>query len=505
MKKDIPFFTYFELRHMISIERTTEVVMSRYIMALIKGGYGMEFSIKDIIALFMKKIVLIAVCTFAGLSILFVLSQFVMKPSYTASVQLYVNQNDVATSADLNDLYYAQKVVTTYINFLQTKVFYEQVLMESQLNYSPNQLKNMTEINSVNNTEIFKISVTTYSAKASYKIVSAMQNIAPVLIKSIKPSAQISVVDPVTFPTLPSGPNILLDTAAGGLAGLILSLAIIFLCEVIDVNVKNQEELKRKYNRPILGEIPSYDTHIKKSHLFRGILFKKHRIPRRSNVIIADDDNFMMKESYKALRSNLRYTLYKDGCRKILINSPVSKDGKSTVCANTGITIAQTGARVLLLDCDLRRGRLHNFFNLKSSPGISEILSGLAKEKDAIQNTSYDNLQVIAMGAIPPNPTELLAGGQMEELIKSLEKNYDFIILDSPPINVVSDVLSLLKLVDGVVVVVRENITSHPNIANALSKYEFVEAKILGFVLNGISLRRGNKSKYQYYSYQTKK
>ncbi|MDF2544872.1 MAG: hypothetical protein K0S47_4590 [Herbinix sp.] len=130
-----------------------------------------------------------------------------------------------------------------------------------------------------------------------------------------------------------------------------------------------------------------------------------------------------------------------------------------------------------------------------------ELLIGLAKEKDVIQNTIYHNLQVITMGKTPPNPAELLTGSQMEELLKVLEKNYDFIIIDSPPVNVVSDALSLTKLVDGVIIVARENITSHPNIAGAISRLEFVDAKIIGFVFNGVSIKKGNKSKSQYYYY----
>lgn len=467
----------------------------------------MEFSINDIISLLWKRFVLIIFCTLAGLCTFFAFTRVAINPTYSASVQLYVNSNDTTSSIDLNELYYAQKVVTTYINFLKTKVFYAQVIEESGLNYTTGELKNMTEINSVNNTEIFQISVTTNSAEDSYKLVTAMQKLAPELIKSIKTSAEISVVDPVVYPMGPSGPNILFNTAIGGLLGFFLSVSITFLWEIIDVNVKNQDEIKRKYNKPILGAIPNYEEHRAKRNLDQIIHSIIHRNNSRNDKVVKDDTDFLITEAYKELRTNLRYTLRKDGCKRILINSPISQDGKSTICTNLGITIAQTGARVLVMDCDLRKGRLHNFFNIRSNPGISELLIGITKEKDVIQNTIYENLQVITMGKIPPNPTELLAGGQMEEILKVLEKNYDFIIIDSPPVNVVSDALSLIKLVDGVILVVREKFTSHPNIVGAISKLEFVEAKIIGFVINGMSIKRGNKSKSKYYYnyYNTKK
>lgn len=491
----------------------------------------MELSINDIISLLWKRSVLIVACTISCLFIFFAFTKYAISPTYTASVQLYVNSNNSNSTFDLNDLNYAQKVVNTYINFLKTKVFYIQVVEESKLNYSASEVEDRTEISSVNNTEIFQISVTTNSAEDSYLLVTAMQKLAPLHIKSIKEDAQISVVDPAVYPTGPSGPNILFNSAVGGLLGLFLSISFVFLWEILDVNVKNQDDLKRKYSKPVLGVIPDYYEHRRKGNLIQMIRSIKNRISvrelsgakkrskiknntrtnakikarlngfdniRRDEVIKADTD-FLITEAYKELRTNLRYTLNNDGCKRILVNSPISQDGKSTICTNLGLTIAQTGARVLLIDCDLRKGRLHNFLNLKSNPGMSELLIGMIKEKDALQQTRLENLQVISLGKIPPNPTELLSGGQMEEILRSLEKSYDFILIDSPPVNVVSDALSLTKLVDGVILVVRENFTSHPNIAGALTKLEFVNAKILGFVINGVSMKRGNKTKSKYY------
>lgn len=111
----------------------------------------------------------------------------------------------------------------------------------------------------------------------------------------------------------------------------------------------------------------------------------------------------------------------------------------------------------------------------------------------------------MTMGLIPPNPTELLGSTQMEDLIRKLEKNYDYIIFDTPPVNLVSDVLSLIKMTDGIVIIVREGVTSYPNIANAISKYNFSEANILGFVLNGAAFNQENKSKSKYYYYYRNK
>jgi len=470
----------------------------------------MEFTLTHLIKLLYKRILWIILLTALGLGSTFLINKYLISETYTASVQFYVNTQETQTQKiDLNELNYAQKVVNTYINFLKTKVFYTRILEETQLPYSVDRLKECIKINVINNTEIFQVSATTYSPMDSYRIVEAIQAIAPDFIKSIKNTTEISVVDPVVMPNEPSGPNVLVNTAIGGMLGFIFSILLVFIWEMIDVNVKNEEELKQRYNKPILGTIPNYQDNALVKDKLRKILPQRIRriLPFRGKVkssaridkIIDENSKFVISEAYRALRSNLRYTLRKDGCKIILINSPTPEDGKSTTCANLGITIAQTGAKVLLIDCDLRKGRLHSFFNIKSMPGLSDILSGLASEIEAVHNTSYKNLQLIPMGSKPPNPAEMLASVHMEELLGKLAKSYDYIIIDTPPVNVVSDVISLIKLIDGILIVVRQGITSHPNISSAISKYELIGCNILGFVLNDVMQKQGIKSKSSYY------
>ncbi|MDD3173540.1 MAG: polysaccharide biosynthesis tyrosine autokinase [Herbinix sp.] len=462
----------------------------------------MELSLSEIISLIIKRLKLIIICVILFASVFYIKSQYLTSPTYTASVEMYVNSSNLTANADLTELTYAQKVVTTYISFLQTKTFYKQVLEKTGLKYGPDQLKAMTTIQSVNNTEIFRISVTSFSPDDSFKLVEAMQSIAPDLIQSIKGTAEISVVDPAVFPAGPTLPNIKLYTLVGGMLGFLFSVIASFLWEIIDVNVKSQEDLK-KYEISILGAIPNYNICKRKSYYLVNLLPGKikHWKFQEYAKCITDENRFCINEAYNLLRTNLRFTVRKDGCKKIIISSPLPDEGKSTTSTNLAITISQTGAKVLLLDCDLRKGMLHTYFKIKSAPGLSNALSGMINEKDVIQYTKYENLHVIAMGVIPPNPTELLGSVQMEAFIKKLENLYDYIIIDSPPVNIVSDTLSMVKMVDGVVIVVKEGVTSHPNIVAAINKYKFTEANILGFVINGISLNNFNNNKYKYCDY----
>ncbi len=464
----------------------------------------MEYSLTDVLAIMIKHFLLIVLCTFLGFLSFYLINRYVTAPSYTAHVKMYVNPNEATGAGDLNELNYAQKVITTYINFLKTNRFYQEVAEGSGLSYTADEIKKLTTIQSVDNTEIFEISVTTGSPMDSYLLVGTMQEIAPGFIKNIKNSSEINIVDPVILPESPSGPNILLNTLVGGILGLLLSVMVSFLWEAFNVKIKSKEELVKRYSIPVIGRIPYYRRR-KKSFLdFIPIPV----IGKRSALLVQrpdvkEESRFDVNEAFTELKTNMRFTLFRGGCKKVVITSPLPEEGKSTTSSNLAIKLAQSGERVLLLDCDLRKGKISSYFKLRSRPGMSDVLSGLLNEKDAIQYTPYEKLQVITMGSIPPNPAELLGSPQVEELLQRLEKNYDYIIIDSPPVNVVSDVLSLAKLVDGVAVVVREGVTSHPHVANALEKFRLADAVVLGFIING-SAQSQNKRSKSYYYYQGK-
>ncbi|MDF2512425.1 MAG: hypothetical protein K0S04_2291 [Herbinix sp.] len=459
----------------------------------------MEYSLADILAIMMKHFLVIVVCTFIGFVSFFVVNRYITDPSYTAQVKLYVNPNEATGTGALNELNYAQKVISTYINFLRTNQFYKEVMKGSGLNYTADDLRGMTTIQSIDNTEIFEISVTSNDPEHSYLLVKTMQELAPDFIRNIKDTSEINIVDPVSLPESPSGPNILFNTLVGGILGLLFSAIASFVWEAFNIKIKSRDELVRRYSIPVLGNIPYYKNSNK--GLFDFIPFMRNRaLPIQPKVVGTEEDKrFDVNEAFQELRTNMRFTLFNTGCKKLIITSPLPEEGKSTTSSNLAIKLAQAGERVLLLDCDLRKGKIGSYFNLKSRPGMSDVLSGLFNENDVIQNTSYEKLKIITMGSIPPNPAELISSTQMEEFIQRVEKDYDYIIIDSPPVNVVSDVLGIAKLVDGIAIVVREGVTSHPNVTNALEKFKLTDAVILGFIINGTSQNQVKRSKSYYY------
>ncbi len=197
-------------------------------------------------------------------------------------------------------------------------------------------------------------------------------------------------------------------------------------------------------------------------------------------------NRFSVVEAYKTIRTNLQFSFANKTGNVVIVTSTLPRDGKSTVVANISVAFAQTGMKVLIIDCDMRKPRINKFFNVPSAPGLSNLLAGLSQLSDTIQKTDYKNLSIIASGLLPPNPAELISGAAMDGLIRRLRGEYDVIIVDTPPVNIVSDAVVATKFADGVVIVARHAVTTHPDLGKAIKSFEFVNAKIYGIVLNAV-------------------
>ncbi len=219
--------------------------------------------------------------------------------------------------------------------------------------------------------------------------------------------------------------------------------------------------------------------------------------------IISDDTHFSVTEAYKAARTNLMFTTASEkGCKKIIITSSVAKEGKSTTSTNLAITFAQTGVRTLIIEADLRRPKLHQYLDLPNENGMAEYLGGFIEDPhEIVQRLDKYNLDCITGGHIPPNPSELLISPAMEKMLEIFSEEYDYIFVDSPPINIVTDPVSIAKLMTGAIIVVRQNYTTSESLQQAISALEFGEIKILGYILNSSADMRDytyNRYKYKY-------
>lgn len=204
---------------------------------------------------------------------------------------------------------------------------------------------------------------------------------------------------------------------------------------------------------------------------------------------------FAVVESYKAIRTNLSFLLSSAKGNVVAVTSPNSGEGKSTTAANMAIAFSQLGEKVLLIDADMRRASLHRKLKTNNGDGLSNILAGMIKAEDCLQKIN-DNLFFLPSGRIPPNPSELLGNASFEKLIKSVSPLYNCVIIDTPPMNVVSDVLVVAPHTAGIVLVVRDGQTHNEDIKRVIDSAKFANIKILGTVINGIKQSSGGGSKY---------
>lgn len=220
--------------------------------------------------------------------------------------------------------------------------------------------------------------------------------------------------------------------------------------------------------------------------------------------ILSPDSNFFIREAYKTLRTNTMFALAgQEGCKAVVVTSSLQSEGKSITALNLAISFAEAENRVLLIDCDLRRPKLARLLRKSSRAGLSNLLLDPSLLVEAILPSGIERLDVILSGDIPPNPSELLGSARMSALLAQLREKYDYILLDTPPVNMVTDAVVLAPKSDGVLFVVRAGRSERGPIAHAVEQLGYAQAKILGFVLDDVTASSGSYGygKYKRYGY----
>ncbi len=224
---------------------------------------------------------------------------------------------------------------------------------------------------------------------------------------------------------------------------------------------------------------------MKVKKMYRVELSLPHRL-------LTDDSPFAMLEAYRLARTNLTYTASNGETPIYAMTSASANEGKSLTCANLAISFAKAGERVLIIDCDLRNPSQIIAFSAKEQKGVSEFLAAIDKEP-TIQKTKYENLSLMVAGKIPPNPAELLGSPRMALLLETLRPQYDYIFVDLPPVNVVSDALIVSRLVSGFVFVAKSDKCDTRSLSRAMASLRQVNATVIGTILNGVEQKSGGR------------
>ena len=233
----------------------------------------------------------------------------------------------------------------------------------------------------------------------------------------------------------------------------------------------------------------------------------KHTKKKQRNLyMVGADAPFQFTEAYKSLRTNLEFLSASGNCKTILITSSVSEEGKSNVAVNLAVTLAASGKRVVLVDCDMRKSTISRYLRIpRNHTGLTNVIT--SKDEGALAaalvRVKDSGITVLTAGTIPPNPTELLSTPMTEKIFASLQKAFDYVIIDTPPVSVVTDAAVLCGIADGVLLVVRPGVTTIQSAQLSKKNLEAVNAHILGVVMNGYNgTQSGRRDGYSYaYSY----
>ncbi len=302
------------------------------------------------------------------------------------------------------------------------------------------------------------------------------------IAQAIEPG-DVRIVDGAVLPTLPIRPRKLRSMFLAVIFGLILGVGFAAARDYLDETVHSREELIRLTNLPVLAMIPR----IKGAGGGAGLLRRAKAMGDR--LVTKNDMGNPVSEAYRAFRTNITFLDLDSPAKSLVFTSPGPAEGKSTSASNLAITLAQQGSKTVLVDCDLRKGIVHKIFDAKGHPGVTDVLMGSCTLEEAIQTVQIGDdaeLSFIPTGTIPPNPSELIGSRQMREFLKQLTERFDKVLLDSPPLNLVTDAAVLGTMSDAVILIARAGHTARGALKYANDQLNAVRAPISGIVLNDL-------------------
>lgn len=314
----------------------------------------------------------------------------------------------------------------------------------------------------------------------------------------------ISVAEISIPPDTPVSPRRLTTVMAALFLSTLFGMGLALFLEYLDDTIRSTEEIENYLQLPALAAIPTIDSMPKRKLLLVGNTASEEELNKaaKSELLIHSDSRSALAEAYRQLRTSILLSTAGHAPKSLLITSSLPSEGKTTTATNTAISLAQTGAKVLIIDADMRRPRLHTVFDISNAEGLSTILSSELTEQEMIDVVQYDDaskLHLLPSGPVPPNPAELIGSEQMSNFLKKMSNNFTHVVVDSPPIASFTDGVLIASMVDGVILVVHAGKSSRQVIRRSKQLLNEIGAKIFGVVLNNVNLR----SQDNYYYYQS--
>jgi capsular exopolysaccharide synthesis family protein len=451
-----------------------------------------EINIKEFLQ-YLKKytLIIIGIVIFLLVTISFY-DLTIKTPMYTTSTTLVLVKDDSNSTkyeynADgdritQNDITLNQKLVATYRYIVKSEKVLDQVINKLNLTYSYDSLKKKIVVQAIEDTEILKISVTDSNAQTASDIANCIAEIFEKEVMTIYNINNVSVIDTAKIDNTPSNNTFFRDIVLAVFVGIVGSTAVIFVVYYFDDRLRYSDTLEAEIGMPIVGKVLRDNNKIE--------------------LIVEKKPKEVSSESIRTLRTNLQFAAVDEELKTLLVTSTLPSEGKSFISANLAVSFAQAGKKVLLIDCDLRKGRQSKIFGVSSRRGLSNLLIHDVKEyDDYIFQSKVDNLFVMPRGIIPPNPSELLSSKKINVLFYMLKQHFDIIILDGAPALGLSDSVILSSIVDQVLLVTSANDTPKSELKDVKKTLENVGAHIAGIVVNNVRTRKHSYSNYYYYNY----
>lgn len=403
-------------------------------------------------------------------------------PKYTATSQVFATFSASSSSSGTQDDYgdinnagtYISNQIKSYPTLATTEAVLQPVIDELGLNTNVAQLGAQLTITNPTDTAFVNISVEDTNAKEAASIANAVAKSMKTVVEDSlyssdkKSPVTLSVVQQAQEPESPSGPKIPLNMAIGIVVGLILGVIVALLKDLFSTRIEEAFELQEYIDAPIMGRIPEDD-------LLKG------EVP----VIIAKPSSHIAEE-YRRIRTNLSFTAPVEGTssRLIVMTSTSPSEGKTTSSVNIAVSLAENGAKVLLIDADLRHPSVANRLGLEGNAGLTHVLSGQASVKDVVQRYWKPNLHIMPAGPKPPNASALLNSQTMKELLKQALTQYDYVLVDTSPLVVANDASVFGAMGNGIVIVAGRDVTDKRDLRDIAAQLGNIDISVIGFIFN---------------------
>jgi len=410
-------------------------------------------------------------------------------PTYQSTTRIFVSTSGNESAADLmTGNSFTQQRVKSYADIVTSPAVLDSVVTELSLQDLADKLPDRINSTVPLNTVILEITVTDPSPYRAANIANSVAHSLETVVKNLETvnptlasPVKLSVIQPGQVAKAPSAPRPLLNLALGGLIGLALGFGAALLRESLDLRIRSVEDIPEKEGS---------------ANVLGGIVFDPNA--ETNPLIVHTSPKSTRAEAFRQLRTNIQFVEAAEGRKSIVVTSSVPSEGKSSTIANLAIAMADTGAKVLLIDCDFRKPKMHKYFSVEGAVGLTNLLIGQVKPDEVIQRWGRKSLDLLPAGQIPPNPSELLGSEAMKKFLAKAEKDYDVVLIDSAPLLPVTDAAILSKLTGGVVLVVAVGKTTKPQLSAALGHVETVGGRVLGFIMNKIPTKGVDAYRYRY-------